>query len=659
MLSYRPHIDGLRTIAVLLVVLFHMNASLFSGGYLGVDVFFVISGFVITQSLYKDYCTNGRINIFMFYLRRFRRLYPALIFMLLVTTSTYIFWGYLWDTNLYLKSAFATLFASSNLYFLFHGDNYFQQDLINPLTHTWSLGVEEQFYVLYPMLLAFGLMMVRKYKLSIQTLAYVVLAVSIFLFVIFASGKGGLFSEFYFPFARFWELGIGCALCLLTVEGVGNRLATPLAILGVLILVAIQFLPVVSGILPLATGLTVIATSGIVYAGLGQTGFITDFLSRSLMVYFGKLSYSLYLWHLPVIYYANLYVPPTLFPVVVLSVSVSCAMVSYHFVENPLRYSQFLNSLIVRAIKLSPVAIIIIAVCVGVIGAHQTRTVINTGFNDFGKFIGDINYIEKNFALGERIQPDFFPSSTSTVDCQLPIVLQELQERDETKSLCLKLNDATNSPLFYLVGDSHAMHFVPALYASRATQNLLFKQSPSNIIVASRAQDFDEKKAQEEIDRQVNELQKLNTRFPDIYYVVSFFLTPKKSQVDTIERNLHRYIQALDPYATIIFIAPTPIFSGGPESCVILEKHCSIVRADDLEAQQPIIDMLKRLDEAYDSVFVFDPYPSMCPDTLCRNYIRETDTLLYIDDDHISPEQSTKIAPAFDVWWQNTFDALQ
>ncbi len=659
MLSYRPHIDGLRTIAVLLVVLFHMDASFFSGGYLGVDIFFVISGFVITQSLYKDYCTNGRINIYMFYLRRFKRLYPALVFMLLVTTSAYIFWGYLWDVNLYLKSAFSAFFASSNLYFLFHGDNYFQQDLINPLTHTWSLGVEEQFYVLYPMLLMLGLMVVRKYKVSIRTLAYTILAISALLFFVFASGKGGLLSEFYFPFARFWELGIGCALSLLTMEGAGSRLATPLATFGVVILIAMQFVPALSSIVPLATGLTVIATAGIVYAGLAQTGLITNFLSRPLMVYFGKLSYSLYLWHLPVIYFANLYVPPALFPVVAFSVSVLCAMVSYHFVENPLRYSKLLNSFIVYALKLSPAVIIIVAVCVGVIGVHPTRDAINTGFNGFGKFIGDINYIEKNFALGERIQPNFLPSSTSTVDCNVPAELQELQKGDESKTHCLKLNDATNSPLFYLVGDSHALHFVPAMDTSGEVQNLLFKQFPSNMIVASRAKDFNRENAQKMLNEQVQEVQALHAQFPRIYYVTSLFLTPYKDQVDTIERNLRQYIESIDPFATIIFIAPTPVFPGGPQSCVLLQKHCSIARADDRAAQQPIIDMFTRLDEAYDSVFVFDPYPSVCPDTVCRNYIRETDTLLYIDDDHITPELSTQIAPAFDVWWHNTFDGLQ
>jgi len=659
MFSYRPHIDGLRAVAVWLVVLFHLNATFFTGGYVGVDVFFVISGFVITQSLYKDYLTNDRINIFQFYLRRFKRLYPALVTMLVGTSIAYFFFGFLWDTNLYLKSAISALFASSNLYFLYHGTNYFHQDLINPLVHTWSLGIEEQFYLLYPMFLALGLFVVRKYKLSINVFAGVILVLSLLSYALFALNTENLLGAFYFPFARFWELGIGCALSLFTMSIAQTRFSSAFAFFGIAILFILQVFQKTISSIPVETMLAVIAASAIIYAGLRTQGVIERFLSKPSIVYMGKLSYSLYLWHLPVIYFANLYLAPELLVVVAPAVSMLLAMISYHYVETPLRYSGLLNLGIIRTLKLSPLAIVLVLVGIGVIGIQPTRAAINTGFNEFGKFIGSINYTEKNFGLGRRIQPNYFPSDDVMNTCLREAEVQSLETVVGTQKKCLKLSNSSSRPLFYLVGDSHALHFIQTFYTSSVVHNLLFNQFSSNIIVASRAQDFDEKEAEEALAGQVHELQKLHTKFPDIYYVVSLFLTPKKDQVDTIEHNLRRYIQAVDPYATIIFIAPTPIFPGGPESCVLLEKHCTISREEDQKEQQVISDMLERLDAEFDRVFVFNPYSAVCPDALCRNYIRETDMLVYLDDDHMTPEEGRSIAPTLDTWLQSTFVKLR
>jgi peptidoglycan/LPS O-acetylase OafA/YrhL len=659
MFSYLPHIDGLRAVAVWLVVLFHINADFFTRGYLGVDVFFVISGFVITQSLYKDYLTNGHVNIFQFYVRRFKRLYPALVTMLIGTSVAYFFFGFLWDTNLYLKSAISALFASSNLYFLYHGTNYFHQDLINPLVHTWSLGIEEQFYLLYPLLLSFGLFIVRKYKVHIKSLAGFILLLSLFSYALFAFNTENILGAFYFPFARFWELGIGCALSLFTMSITQTRFPSVFAFFGIATLFILQFFQKTISSVHVETMLAVIATSAIIYAGLRTQSVIERLLSKPSVVYMGKLSYSLYLWHLPVIYFANLYLTPGLLIVVAPAVSILLAMISYHYVETPLRYSESLNTVLVRMLKIVPIVIILCIACISYIGVSATRLAVNKVFNDFSSLVGTINYIEIKFDLGKRIQPNYFPSDDAMSACLSEAKTQSLDAVIGTQNKCLKLSDSSSHPLFYLVGDSHALHFIQTFYTSHVVQNLLFNQFSSNTIVASRAQGFDENEAQEALDNQVHELEALHTKFPDIYYVVSLFLTPKKDQVDTIESNLRRYIQSLSPYAKIIFIAPTPIFPSGPESCVLLEKYCTISRADDQKEQQAISDMLQRLDAESERVFVLNPYPTICPDSLCRNYIRETDTLVYLDDDHLTPEEGRLIAPVLDMWLQSTFVNLR
>ena len=148
-LSYKPYIDGLRACAVTFVILFHLNPNIFSGGYLGVDIFFVISGFVITQSLYKDYLIDGTISFAQFYIRRFKRIYPLLITVIISTLILFFLFGHLTQTHRVIKSGFFSIIGLSNLYYLKKENDYFVSDA-EPFLHTWSLGVEEQFYFIFP-----------------------------------------------------------------------------------------------------------------------------------------------------------------------------------------------------------------------------------------------------------------------------------------------------------------------------------------------------------------------------------------------------------------------------------------------------------------------------------------------------------------------------
>ena len=154
-IDFKNHIQSLRGISVILVIFYHLNIDYFSKGYLGVDIFLVISGYVITQRLYKDYLENKKISIMNFYLRRFFRIFPNLFFIVSFVYVFYLIFGPP-DKSLY-KSAIFSIFGLSNLFFLFENKNYFDTLLGNllsdPLAHTWSLGIEEQFYLIYPFIL--------------------------------------------------------------------------------------------------------------------------------------------------------------------------------------------------------------------------------------------------------------------------------------------------------------------------------------------------------------------------------------------------------------------------------------------------------------------------------------------------------------------------
>ena len=206
--GYKNHIQSLRAISVLLVYFYHLRIDFFQKGFLGVDIFFVISGFVITQSIYSDYLKTKKINLIHFFSKRIKRIIPNLLF---ITTSIYIFFLILGPPNIskwldYLSS----LFGVSNFYFLFSNKGYFYNIFDNPFAHTWSLGVEEQFYLIYPI---FIFLIFKFFKNKTETLIYF-LSFLIFVSLIsslYIFSKNSDFT-FYFSPLRFWEIGFGC-LC--------------------------------------------------------------------------------------------------------------------------------------------------------------------------------------------------------------------------------------------------------------------------------------------------------------------------------------------------------------------------------------------------------------------------------------------------------------
>ncbi|WP_425097891.1 acyltransferase family protein [Tropicibacter sp. S64] len=338
-LPYRGDIDGLRAVAVLSVVLYHFGFPL-QGGFVGVDVFFVISGFLIGGILWREYDQTGRIWLKNFYIRRFRRLAPAFFTMALVTTL--VGWALLlpFEFREYGKSLIAATVYLSNVFF-FRGAGYFDAASEDkPLLHTWSLAVEEQFYILLPLLIIF-LARWRWGLLGVLVAVWAAsLAGSILLTPHFQT------ATFYlFPF-RAWELLSGVLLAIWGYEtGRTWRGWAVLSWLGMtLILASIVLIP--SG--PLFPGLLsvppVLGTVLVIANGLNRNP-VNRMLCHRHAVFVGAISYSLYLWHWPVFTlstylrdgYANL-----LESLVWMAVSFGLAWLSWRFVETPVRRARSL-----------------------------------------------------------------------------------------------------------------------------------------------------------------------------------------------------------------------------------------------------------------------------------------------------------------------------
>lgn len=348
MQKYRPDIDGLRAIAVIPVVLFHAGIPGFSGGYVGVDVFFVISGYLITSILYGELENRKDITfssyILRFYERRIRRILPALFAMMIL--STFVACLILMPTELheYGRSVVATILFGSNFLFWREAGYFNTASESKPLLHTWSLAVEEQFYIVFPIILLLGYRFAPKYlrsAIAVGTLGSLALSV-------FAQNRWPE-ANFFLPLPRAWELLLGSLLALYSLPAITSpTLRNGLASLGLVAICSSIFLYDHSTTFPGATALLpTLGTAAIIYAGMHHTSAIQRALGCRSLVFFGLISYSLYLWHWPVLVFSRMYALRDLTYVesaCVVALSVALAIFSWKFIEAPFRNKSTLAS---------------------------------------------------------------------------------------------------------------------------------------------------------------------------------------------------------------------------------------------------------------------------------------------------------------------------
>ncbi|EMW0511787.1 acyltransferase [Enterobacter mori] len=333
MIKYRADIDGLRAIAVLLVVLYHAKLPV-PGGFIGVDVFFVISGFLITMIMDKE-IREGRFTYSSFYTRRIKRLVPAFAFMLAILFFYCSYYLMPEDLLSFSKSAVLSLFGISNFYFFFN-TNYFDSSVSEPLLHTWSLSVEEQFYLFWPFIL---MAIYKSKKSSVKVIIFAALFISSLLASQYYAINSKNMAYMMLPF-RFFELMTGAIVAIkfrTLSQAIGQYRATPFIGLA-LILASAFWLNDESifpgfGALPACLGTAILLSSGF------NAGWCNRLLTCSPVVYVGKVSYSWYLWHWPFIIlavYRDIQLTPLNAWTLVIC-SFLMASVSYHFVEQPFR----------------------------------------------------------------------------------------------------------------------------------------------------------------------------------------------------------------------------------------------------------------------------------------------------------------------------------
>lgn len=444
-LRFRPDIEGLRAVAILLVIFSHLGSPIFPSGFIGVDVFFVLSGYLITGLLLQEIRTTGHIRFSRFYARRARRLLPAAMLLVVAVCLVEAVVINPFEQYRVLKAALATLLYSSNFYFAHLSVNYFDRgSAINPLLHTWSLAVEEQFYLVWPILL---LLLARaRNRSKTILLALLALAVVSFAFCMWYTSSNPMSAFFSSP-ARVWEFCLG-ALLVLTPETSMRSARRSCSWLGIggftgLLLCAqwirsIEF-PGFVAILP------ALGTMAVLLAGAGAPSSpVPRLLSTSPAQAVGGLSYSLYLWHWPALVVARQLFPSGSLAVrlAALAVAVTLAAITHWLIENPIRFHPVLGQ---RAVLTLGLGFLSAFVVMSGIGLWRSLVIHSAQYEKFDKVSRDMPALYQRGCSPQLTDPR--PRFCSFGELQSP------------------------RSTVVLFGDSHAAEWFPALEAVAERQH--------------------------------------------------------------------------------------------------------------------------------------------------------------------------------------------
>lgn len=366
-LIYKPEIDGLRGLAIISVILYHADItingySLFKGGYVGVDIFFVISGFLITRLISQELYLTNNFSFTLFFKRRIRRIFPLLLFVVL---SCLIFSYFFIIPEKFFDipyNIFSIIFYFSNIYFEITNNTYAIKDgLENPFIHTWSLSLEEQFYIVFPIIYYVSIKFFRNYFLLIM---FIISTISLLL-AHYGSINFSSLNFYYLP-SRMWEFIAGSMLAYIEVfyKIKKNPITLKIYPLAGLLLIFYALITFDENTLhpSLKTLIPVLGVCLIIWCS-EKNGIIIKLFSNKLIVFVGLISFSLYLWHYPILIYAKLFATLTInIKIFLIFLSFVISTFSYYLIEKPFRNNKYrFKKIFILIIFLY---LIIIAICI-------------------------------------------------------------------------------------------------------------------------------------------------------------------------------------------------------------------------------------------------------------------------------------------------------
>ncbi|WP_425145597.1 acyltransferase family protein [Deinococcus sp.] len=649
-LTYRPDIDGLRALAVWAVVIYHFFPSVLPGGFLGVDIFFVISGFLITALIVRQ----QELKVFSlkdFYARRIKRIFPALLVVLSVCLLAGLFLLWPDEYKSLGKHVFAGALFFSNIVSWREVGYFDPAGIQKPLLHLWSLSVEEQFYLIWPLLLLLKSKKGRGYFLFKVT----GLALASLLLTKYLSSSDGT-ARFYMPFTRIWEFMAGAVLIAVPntqMSKVVSRYANYISSLALVTMIVILRFGS-NQHFNLSVAAVVLCTALLI---LSQGGWVNwRVLSNRVFVWFGLISYNFYLWHYMVLsfYAINLVGGNSrLLRLILLLASLALSILTYLFIEKPLRFSRI--RYIPRNLLVGMAAVLAIALVVNRLGGIESR------------FTGSTTYAVKKSIMWQG-------EDTSSPACLHRYSMAE-------KNFCVEFGGS--KPKVMLLGDSHANHFSYGLaqYFERHSQALtqlgepgclpFFGLSPYQFekVDASLGQcPKREKYMQEALGNSNVDTIILAGRGPSYIEGNDFdkTLQPKVAYLrrnDSTSQNnatvyeyslLHTIDLFLKAKKRVIFIIDNPELDFEPKDCLNLrplqlfkpdQYPCALSKKRYDERNVQYLSIVRRVAKRFPQVNIFDAAASFCDARWC--WAMKDGAMLYRDNDHLSKAGRLYVARAF------------
>jgi peptidoglycan/LPS O-acetylase OafA/YrhL len=669
-LGYFPAVDGLRAIAVGTVMLFHLSRAYLPGGFVGVDIFFVISGFVVTASLAHLQFPSMRSLLAYFYARRLTRIMPALAVCMLVTTAIYVLLiPDSWLSNLTRNTGVAAFIGASNIVLARNTDAYFATtSSFNPFLHTWSLGVEEQFYLIFPFLLMFHARRRAAIASERRALALIVLLGALSFVACGAFTFTNPTYSFYLLPSRFWELALGMVLALTftrwkwRVERLNRSVVHGVAAAAI-ILIGISVATLSEDRFPFPMAVLPVAGAAIVIVLVCALPdyWIARLLAAKPVLWTGLRSYSLYLWHWPIYVLMRWTVglESVGYQLLAVIITLTAAHLSYQLVEQPLRTSPRIKALPRGWVALGGLAAALVATGAG----------------------GVLFKAQHHLSISQtaRYAADWYTSDhsgllTSGDGCKLAQTRYPLADgrvTTWTRNGCA--SPATPGRLF-VIGDSHAIAYVPllrqfALDTGHETR-LYFKSgcpflrlnAPMSSLPACHGY-FEAAEAEFRAQLRPGDIlfmpsMRLAQGTDQWGAVVREFTDPDSGRASMIEAKAE--LDSLGSTgAQLVFEAPKPMVPSPTYRCIdwylsenpICKGGLSIDKKTMLALRAPVLEEMETLAARNTKVRVWDPLPVLCPGPVCQ--AMDGDKPIFFDRHHVSTHGDQMLRESFD----RTFNA--
>ena len=643
--NYLPHIDGLRAIAVLMVVGFHAGVPFLSGGYVGVDVFFVISGFLITKLLVDEMNSTGRIDLLDFYARRARRLLPALSVVLATTLIAGAIMLLPFGEQQQLAwSAVAAIGFVANIYFWRTQSDYFAGPAEEmPLLHLWTLSVEEQFYIVWPLAMLAVALLVRQPSARLRMVIAVLTVSSLASFILcwWLTPWRWTLVFYNMPF-RAWEFGVGAALVFLPMGRSSSAfvalfwriaIAAGVCALAIIAVVFDKHTPFPG---PMAA-FPVLATAAVIYgAQRAPATIFTQFLSSSPMLQIGKLSYSFYLWHWPILALvrASSVEKASLGrDLLLVLLALGLSWLTYVYVEKPVREQRMR---VFKGRSRSILAGIALLLGTGLMAAALAFSANNVVSKDPVLRAARLA-LDEDIAVPKSCL-HFGPSFKGLVDENICTVRAEKP-----------------GPSIILWGDSHARQYIPAFEpwlnknGGRLVHRTMGECKPVMLTSPTGLGERQRHFANDCVDFNKQVLSYIHSATPSAEIVV---IAAQWMNVNSRQRDLGDWEQHLNQLvgeirktnASVLLVADNPKFETNVPRCAArgLSAKCNVLNPEALAQLQAELDILKRVAGANPGTKLWDPKQKLCDKWNCD--AMQNGLVTYRDDNHLSVQGARWLA---------------